>query len=86
MLRMIVFLSLASLATLAGCRTVNDAPITTLYVIDVQHQVCSVRKITDKNTLASVWVEDRPLWTCDGSVGLSMQEYLNLRTYMKGNK
>ena len=83
MLRTMLYLSLASLA---GCKTVNDAPISTLYVIDVQHQVCSVRKITDKNTLATRWIEDRPLWSCDGSVGLSMQEYLNLRTYMRGNK
>lgn len=81
MLRMILFLSF-----LVGCKTVNDAPITTLHVIDVQHNVCSIRKITDKNTLSSSWVEDRPLWTCDGSVGLSMKEYLNLRTYMRGNK
>lgn len=78
MLRILLLTSL-----LIGCKNINDAPITRLYIIDVQNQVCSMRKITDKNTLASVWVEDLPLYACDGNVGLNMQEFLNLRTYMK---
>lgn len=64
----------------------NDAPISHLYVIDVQHNICSKRIITDKNTLSSRFVEDMPLSACDGNVSLTMQEFLNLRTYMKGNK
>ena len=71
-------------AVLIGCRALNDAPISHLYVIDTDHQVCSKRIIVDKNTLASKWVEDMPIEKCDGIVGLSAQEFLNLRTFMKG--
>ena len=67
----------------AGCKSVNDAPISTLYIIDVQNGVCSKRVITDKKTLSSRFVEDLPLEACDGNVSLSMQEFLNLRTYMR---
>lgn len=81
--RIIFFLFILSAL---GCKTVNDAPITYLYIIDVQHNICSKRIITDKNTLSSRWVEDLPLNSCDGNVSLSMQEFLNLRTYMRGNK
>lgn len=62
----------------------DEAPITTLFVVDVQHNVCSERRITDKKTLSSVWVQDLPLVSCDGNVSLSMQEFLNLRSFLKG--
>lgn len=81
MLRTIFCLSLA----LVGCRTINDAPITMLYVVDTDHGVCSKRAITNKSTLASKWVADLPLELCDGNIGLSAKEFLNLRTYMKEN-
>lgn len=81
MLKMIFLASFA----LVGCRTINDAPITTLYVIDIDHSVCSKRAITNKSTLASKWVADLPLEMCDGNIGLSAKEFLNLRTYMKEN-
>ena len=64
----------------------KDAPITHLYVIDLQKGVCSKRVITDKNTLASRRVEDLPLEKCDGLIGLEAKEFLDLRTYLKGNK
>lgn len=70
---------------LVGCKTLNDAPITHLYVIDLDHAICSKRIITDKNTLSSRWVEDMPIEKCDGVVGLNAREFLNLRTYLKGN-
>jgi len=75
-----------SIFAFLGCKSLNDAPISRLYIVDIQHNICSVRKITDKNTLASVWIEDLPLYACDGNVSLNMQEFLNLRTYMKGKK
>ena len=75
-----------SFFAIIGCKSLNDAPISHLYIIDVQHNVCSIRKITDKNTLSSVWIQDLPLHACDGTVGLNMQEFLNLRTYMKGSR
>lgn len=73
----------SSLLFLIGCKKINDAPITHLYVIDVQHDICSLRRITDKSILSSIWVQDMPLRNCDGVVGLNMLEYLNLKTYMK---
>lgn len=72
------------LALSAGCKTLNNAPISHLYVVDVQNGVCSKRVITNKQTLASKFVEDLPLESCDGNVSLTMEEFLNLRTYMKG--
>ena len=71
---------------LSGCLTMKNAPITHLYVIDLQNGVCSKRVITDKNTLASRRVEDLPLEKCDGLIGLEAKEFLDLRTYLKGNK
>lgn len=64
----------------------KNAPISQLYVVDNQNKVCSRRVITDKQTLASRWVEDLPLEFCDGIIGLSAKEFLDLRTYLKGKK
>ena len=64
----------------------EKAPINYLYDIDIQNGVCAKRVITDKNTLASRWVKDMPLEACDGYVALSAKEFLDLRTYLKGNK
>lgn len=72
-----------ALFVLGGCRTLDQAPITTLFVIDTDHQICSVRKITDKRTLESEWVIDVPLSDCDGVVGLDSREFLDLRTFLK---
>lgn len=71
---------------LTSCKSINEAPIHYLYVIDVQHDKCSIRKITDKETLSSIIIEEVSLKSCDGVVGLNMQEFLNLRTYLKGKK
>lgn len=67
-----------------GCLKMADAPITHLYVIDTQNQVCVQRVITDKKLLTSRHVADLPLESCDGNVSLTMEEFLNLRTYMRG--
>lgn len=64
----------------------DKAPINHLYVLDLQNSVCSKRVITDKNTLASRWIQDMPLDACDGYVALSAKEFLDLRTYLKGGK
>lgn len=82
----IVVYILAVLFLSVGCLKMDQAPITHLYVVDVQNNVCAKRIITDKKTLSSRWVEDMPLEACDGAVGLSMQEYLNLRTFIRGKK
>lgn len=76
---------LVSLLFLSGCKTLNNAPISELFVIDTDNGVCSRRQITDKTTLSSKWVEDMELHNCDGIIGLSPKEFRDLRTYMKGN-
>lgn len=80
----IVIYILAVLLVSVGCLKMQDVPITHLYVIDVQNGVCAKRKISDKKTLSSYHVEDLPLEACDGNVSLTMQEYLNLRTFLRG--
>lgn len=77
---------IAVLLISVGCRSMDQAPITHLYVVDVQNGVCAKRIITDKKTLSSRHLEDLPLEACDGNVSLSMQEYLNLRTFIRGKK
>lgn len=67
-----------------GCKTMDAAPITHFYVIDTDHAVCSVREITDKNSLSSVRVATVPLEQCDGVWGLSADEFSKLRVYLKG--
>jgi hypothetical protein len=42
--------------------------------------------ITDKSTLASVWIADISLDECDGVIGLDSEEFMNLRTYLKDMK
>ena len=82
----IVVYILAVLFLSVGCLKMQDAPITHLYIIDVQNNVCAKRIITDKKTLSSRHLEDLPIEACDGNVSLSMQEYLNLRTFIRGKK
>lgn len=76
--------SLVSFLFLPGCLTMDSAPITKLYVIDVDHGVCSERIITDKKTLSSRFNQDLPLSYCDGNVSLTMKEFLDLRTFLQG--
>ena len=75
---------LAVLLVSVGCLKMADAPITHLYVIDYQNNVCAQRLITDKKTLSSRHIADLPLEACDGNVSLTMEEFLNLRTFIKG--
>ena len=74
------------LVGLVGCKAMKDAPITHLYIPDMEHQTCSKRMITDKSTLASVWIADISLDECDGVIGLDSEEFMNLRTYLKDMK
>ena len=76
--------SLLVLFLSTGCLKMAEAPITHLYIIDTQNSICSQRVITDKNSLSSKWVADLPLESCDGNVSLTMEEYLNLRTFLRG--
>jgi len=80
----IVVYILAVLLVSVGCLKMDNAPVTHLYVIDYQNNVCAQRLITDKKTLSSRHIADLPLEACDGNVSLTMEEFLNLRTYMKG--
>jgi hypothetical protein len=64
----------------------ESAPITKLYVVDVTNNICAERVITDKKTLASRQIARHPLEFCNGNVSLKMKEFLDLRTYLKGEK
>ena len=66
-----------------GCKSINNAPVTTLYVIDLDNGICSKRQITDKKTLSSKRISEGPASDCDGVIGLSPEEFSNLRTYMR---
>lgn len=79
----IIVYILAALLISVGCKSINNAPVTTLYVIDLDNGICSKRQITDKKTLTSKRVAELPVSECDGIIGLSPEEFLNLRTYMK---
>jgi len=85
MIKLAIFTYIAAilLFSLSGCKAMNSAPISHIYVIDVQHNICSKRMITNKQTLASRFVQDLPLSDCDGVVALSPQEFIDLRTYLK---
>ena len=72
-----------SLLVLSGCKTLDNAPITHLYVIDTDNGVCSKRVITDKKSLASRRVGDYPLSSCDGIIGLTPKEFSDLRTFLQ---
>ena len=80
----IIIYILAALLLSVGCLKMDKAPITHLYVIDYQNNVCAQRLITDKKTLSSRHIADLPLEACDGNVSLTMEEFLNLRTFIKG--
>ncbi len=82
----IIIYILAVLLVSVGCLKMSEAPITHLYVVDVQNGVCAQRLITDKKTLSSRHIADLPLEACDGNVSLTMEEFLNLRTYIRGKK
>lgn len=66
-----------------GCKSINSAPISKLYVLDLDNDVCSTREITDKKTLSSKRIAEGPAEDCDGIIGLSPEEFSNLRTYMR---
>ena len=72
------------LALSVGCKTIDEVPITHFYVVDTDHQKCSIREITDKKSLASRRVATAPLEQCDGVWGISADEFAKLRVYLKG--
>lgn len=78
-------LLILSIPLLSGCKTLDNAPITHLYVIDTDNGVCSKRVITDKKSLASRRIGDFPLSSCDGVIGLTPKEFSDLRTYLQQN-
>lgn len=74
------------LFSISGCKQAKDAPISHIYVIDIQHQVCAKRVILNKQTLSSRHVEDMPIENCDGFIALSAQEFLALRSWMRARQ
>lgn len=79
----IIVYILAALLISVGCKSINNAPVSKLYVLDLDNNVCSVRQITDKKTLSSKRISEGPASDCDGVIGLSPEEFSNLRTFMR---
>ncbi len=71
------------LFSISGCKEIQEAPISHIYVIDTTNGVCSKRKILDKKRLTTRFVEDLPIEACDGFVSLTAQEYLDLRAFIR---
>ena len=69
------------------CKTteevLREAPIEYIYVLDIRHGVCSQFKVTNKRTLQAKRVAEYDIPVCDGFVGLTAQDFLNLKTYIK---
>lgn len=83
-LAVLTYVMAVVLFSISGCKqAIKEAPISHIYVIDVQHQVCAKRVITDKKRLSSKHVEDLPIEACDGFVALSAEEFLALRSFMR---
>ena len=74
------------LFSISGCKQAKEAPISHIYVIDIQHQVCAKRVILNKQTLSSRHVEDMPIENCDGFIALSAQEFLDLKSWMRAKQ
>lgn len=71
MLKTIFFLSIL---LLSGCRYDTEY----IYVIDTDHSICSKRKVTNKQTWASRWVEDLPLEACDGNISVTAEDFAKM--------
>ena len=71
MLRTIFYLSFIFLAS-----CIYD--VDHIYVLDIDHGVCSKRAVTNKKTLASRWVEDLPLDACDGNISVTPEDFARL--------
>lgn len=69
-----------------SCKSMNSIPLTHLYVVDTTNRICSKRIITDKQTLASRFVEDMPLENCDGYIATEPEEFGKTRVWLKGGK
>ncbi len=60
-----------SLFLLAGIQQCDGGrPVEHIYVPDVQHNVCSQRRILSFSPLKTEWVQDLPLIECDGAMGI----------------
>lgn len=79
---------------LTGCITVEGVPITELRVMHVTGSIvvdgkiyyegaCSVRKVTDKKSLASVRDHVGGLGECNGAWGITGEEFAATREYLK---
>lgn len=82
-----VFAALIFSVFAVGCKSteevLRDAPIEYIYVLDIRHGVCSQFKVINKRTLQAKRVAEYDIPVCDGFVGLTAQDFLNLKTYIK---
>ena len=85
MLKKLLF-SLVCLS-LCGCPWDKDEnPIDEIFVIDVPHNVCAQRIITDKETLESRPGLESLLIACDGNVSIKYKVWQEIRRKLKKQK
>lgn len=62
------------LLSLSGCATLRPFPAKYLYEIDTIYGVCGKYVIVDPETLQYDYVEDLPLFQCNGVFGFSTED------------
>lgn len=82
-----VFAALIFSVFALGCKSteevLKEAPVEYIYVLDIRNGVCSQFKVINKRTLQAKRVAEYDIPVCDGFVGLTAQDFLNLKTYIK---
>ena len=73
---------IASVFLLTSCGG-DELPLDHVYVVDVVHNVCSKKKIIDKENLVFQHVEDLPLYSCDGFIAVSYEDFGPLKNWIK---
>ena len=87
--KLLLKISFALLMTLvvSGCLDINKIPITYIRVI-IKHEgrwYCDIRKVTDKSTLSSTRERVASIEECNGTWGVSTEEFSKTREWLKAS-
>ncbi len=67
---------------LFGACSDRPFPVQYVYVVDVQHSVCSKNEIIDQAKLIFKHIEDLPLAACDGNVSIAKDDFPSLKKWI----